>query len=104
MVLSTKDNGVRINKKEREKSGHQKARSIKVNIKKDSKKVGEYSKCLVEITMKVSLKIICWMGLESLDGKTGERTKEIGNKIRCMVMEFTNGKMEWFIQGSMLKM
>ena len=44
------------------------------------------------------------MGSENLDGKTGERMKEIGNKIRCMVMEFTNGKMEWFIQGSMLKM
>ena len=104
MVHFMKDNGVKINKKVRVKSGHRKARSIRVNIKKDSKKVGEFSKWLVEITMRDSLKTTCWMGSESLDGKTGERMKEIGSKIRCMVMEFTNGKMEWFIQGSMLKM
>ena len=59
MVLSMKDNGERINKKVRVKSGHQKARSIRVNIKKDSKKVGEFSKWLVEITMRGSLKITC---------------------------------------------
>ena len=59
MVHFMKDNGVKINKKVRVKSGHQKARSIRVNIKKDSKKVGEFSKWLVGITMRGSLKTTC---------------------------------------------